>query len=33
LRVVVCEIGLRFYWFKQEEVLNLVTMLSHRITE
>jgi hypothetical protein len=31
--VVVWEIGLRFYWFKQEDFLNLVTMLSHRITE
>src|SRR5271165_465878 len=26
-------IGLRFYWFKQEDFVSLVTMLSHRITE
>src|SRR6266481_9714480 len=33
LRAVVREIGLRIYWFKQEDFLSLVTMLSHRITE
>ena len=33
LRVVVCEIGLRIYWFKREAFLSLVAMLSHRITE
>jgi hypothetical protein len=31
--VVVCEIGLRIYWFKQEYFLSLVAMLSHRITQ
>ena len=31
--MVVCEIGLRFYWFKQEDFLSPVAMLSHRIIE
>jgi hypothetical protein len=26
-------IGLGFYWFKQEDFVSLVTMLSHGITE
>ena len=29
LRVVVCEIGLRIYWFKQEYFLSLVAMLRN----
>ena len=30
-RVVVCEIGLRFYCFKRECLLSVVAMVSHRI--
>ena len=33
LRVVVRAVGLRIYWFKREDFLSLVAMLSHRIIE